>query len=200
MNLTRLCVFALALAATAAAQVAEISASGGVSRLTNRDLGSLTTDASGKSDDLQLRDGFRMGFRLTLNNWRYFGHEVGYAYNRTQIRDNASAPPQDYGTAIHQGFYNFLIYGTREGKAVRPFAAGGGHFANYQWPGQSVSQGGGSMKFGFNYGGGVKVKITEMFLIRLDVRQYQNGKPFDLPSQSGLLRQTEISAGFGLRL
>ena len=175
MTLTRLCVFALALAATAAAQVAELSASGGVSRLTNRDLGSLTSDASGKSNDLELRDGIRLGFRLTLNNWRYFGHEVGYAYNRTQLRDNSSAPPQDYGTAIHQGFYDFLMYATKEGKPVRPFAAGGGHFANYQYPGQSVSQGGGSMKFGYNYGGGVKVKVTEMFLIRFDVRQYQNG-------------------------
>ena len=200
MTLTRLCVFALALAATAAAQVAELSASGGVSRLSNRDLGSLTTDASGKSNDYQLRDGFRLGFRLTLNNWRFFGHEVGYAYSRTQIWDNTLVPPQGDGTAIHQGFYNFLMYGTKEGKPVRPFLAGGGHFANYQYPGQSVSQGGGSMKFGFNYGGGVKIKVTEMFLIRFDVRQYQNGKPFDLPQQSGLLRQTEISAGFGLRL
>jgi hypothetical protein len=45
---------------------------------------------------------------------------------------------------------------------VRPFAAGGGHF---QLPvARTVGlQGGGSMKFGFNYGGGVKVKVTEMF-------------------------------------
>jgi hypothetical protein len=36
-------------------------------------------------------------------------------------------------------------------------------------------------RLGYNYGGGVKVKVTEMFMIRFDVRQYQNSKPFDLP-------------------
>ena len=200
MKLTRLSVLTLALAAAAAAQVAEFSASGGVSRLSNGDLGSFTTDASGKSNDLELRSGFRLGFRMTLNNWRFFGHEVGYAYNRTKLRDNTASPAADYGTAVHQGFYDFLVYATPEGSQVRPFAAGGGHFANYQWPGQSVSQGGGSMKFGFNYGGGVKVKAGSKFIVRLDLRQYQNGKPFDLPKQSGMLRQTEISAGFGIGL
>lgn len=200
MNLTRACLFALALAASAFAQMAEFSMSGGQSRLNKAEIGSLTTDASAKSNDVELRNGFRLGFRLTLNNWRFFGHEVGYAYNRTQLRLNTSIPPQDYGTAIHQGFYDFLVYGTPEGKVVRPFLAGGGHFSNFQFPGQSVSQGGGSTKFGFNYGGGVKFKVSHMFLIRFDVRQYQNGKPFDLPKQSGLIRQTEVSAGFGVGL
>ena len=199
MNLSRLCVFTLALAATGAAQVAEFSASGGVSRLSNRDLGSLTTDATAKSNDLELRDGFRMGFRMTINNWRFFGHEVGYAYNRTKIRVNGT-PPQDYGTAIHQGIYNFLMYATPEGTTVRPFAAGGGHFSSYQWPGQSVTQGGGSTKFGFNYGGGLKVKAGSKFIVRFDLHQYRNGKPFDFPMQSGLLHQTEISVGFGIGL
>ncbi|MBI4875622.1 MAG: outer membrane beta-barrel protein [Acidobacteria bacterium] len=199
MKASTLCVFALALASTALAQVAEFSLSGGQSRLTNNGIGSLTADASARSDDVQLTDGFRFGFRMTLNNWRFFGHEVGYAYNRTQFRMNTQ-PAQDYGTAIHQGFYDFLVYGTPEGSRVRPFAAGGGHFSNYVFPGQSVTQGGGSTKFGFNYGGGVKVKAGSKFILRLDFRQYQNGKPFDLPAQSGLIRMNEISAGFGIGL
>jgi hypothetical protein len=33
--------------------------------------------------------------------------------------------------------------------------------------------------------------------LRLDVRQYVNGMPFNLPAASGLLRQTEVSAGIG---
>jgi opacity protein-like surface antigen len=200
MKLTRLCLTALAFAATAAAQSAEFSFSGGVSQISNGSLGSLTTDPSGKPNDIELRSGFRFGFRMTLNNWRYFGHEVGYAYSRTQFRVNSPAPPTDYGTAIHQGFYDFLVYGTKEGSHVRPFAAGGGHFSNFVFPGYSVTSGGGATKFGFNYGAGVKVKVGHMFLVRLDVRQYQNGKPFDFPLQSGLIRQTEISAGFGVGL
>jgi opacity protein-like surface antigen len=196
MKSIKLCVLALAVAALAGAQSAEFSFSGGQSRLSNADIGSGST--TGKSDDYELRNGFRLGFRMTLNNWRFFGHEVGYAYNRTQFRVNDATSYTEYGTAIHQGFYNFLVYGTPEGTKVRPFLAGGGHFSNYVYPGYSVTSGGGSTKFGFNYGGGVKFKVSELFLIRFDVRQYQTGKPFDFPLQSGLMRQTEVSMGFGI--
>jgi len=189
---------ALLFAATAAAQVAEFSVSGGQSRLSNRAIGSLSTSTA-RSDELELRDGFRLGFRLTLNNWRFFGHELGYAYNRTALRVN-TPPAEQYGTAIHQGFYNFLVYATPEGSTVRPFAAGGGHFSNYIFPGGSVTSGGGATKFGFNYGGGIKFRVTPIFALRLDYRQYTTGKPFDFPNQSGLLRQTELSAGFALVL
>jgi opacity protein-like surface antigen len=188
-------ILALALCASthAFAQVAEFSVSGGQSRLRNNGIGTLST-TGGTKDDVQLRDGFRLGFRLTLNNWRFFGHEFGYGYNRTQFRI-AGSPPQDYGTAIHQGFYDFLVYAAPEGKRVRPFAAGGGQFSNFIFPGGSVSQGGGSTKFGFNYGGGIKARVSQMFMIRLDLRQYQSGKPFGFPLAAGLLRQTEVSAG-----
>lgn len=185
------------LAMALSAQVAEFSVSGGVSKLSDNDIGSLST--SGASSDLELGDGFRLGFRLTLNNWRLFGHEIGYAYNRTKLR-LTTPPVEEAGTAIHQGIYNFLVYATPEGTMVRPFVAGGGHFSNYQWPGQSVTQGGGSTKFGFNYGGGVKVRLGPLYMMRLDFRQYVQGKPFDLPQQSGLLRQNEISVGFGIGL
>ena len=37
------------------------------------------------------------------------------------------------------------------------------------------------------------------FGVRFDVRQYQNGKPFDfLQGRKGLLGQLEVSVGFGL--
>ncbi len=194
-------IFAVALAAstTAVAQVAEFSFSAGQSKISNGSIGTLAT-AGGTKDDIQLKDGFRFGFRLTLNNWRFFGHEFGYAYNRTQFRLNTSTPPQDFGTAIHQGFYNFLAYAAPEGSRVRPFGAGGVHFSNYIFPGLSVTQGGGSTKFGFNYGGGIKLKVTHLLQLRFDVRQYTTGKPFGFPLQSGLLRQTEISAGIGVVL
>ncbi len=198
MNLTKLCAVALAVAASAGAQVAEFSASGGVSRLGNAGIGSSST--TGLEDDYELRNGFRLGFRMTLNNWRFFGHEVGYAYNRTQFRVNDTGGYSEYGTAIHQGFYDFLVYATPEGSRVRPFLAGGGQFSNFVWPGYSVTSGGGSTKFGYNYGGGVKFKVSQLFLVRFDVRQYHNGKPFDLPVQNGLIRQTEASVGFGVGL
>jgi len=173
-------------------QTFEAGVHGGVSRLDGKDIGTFRV---GDVTRLSLQDGWRIGFRMTLNNWTYFGQEYGYTYNRTAIRDPESTP-SDFGTAFHQGSFNFLAYATPEGKTVRPFISGGGHFSNYLIPGLSVSSGAGSNKFGFNYGGGLKVRVSEMFLIRFDARQYVNGKPFDFPNQSGMIRQLEISAGF----
>ncbi len=180
---------ALAAALPAAAQVAEFGVHGGVSRLTGKSLGTLGTSR------LSLDDGWRFGFRITLNNWRFFGHEFGYAYNRTQLRVEDGQAAEKLGMAIHQGFYNFLAYALPEGSPVRPFLAGGGHFSNFTPPGTSATQGGGSTKYGVNYGGGIKVRVSPMFNVRFDVRQYITGKPFDLPGQSGAVRQLEISAG-----
>ena len=178
------------LATCASAQVFEAGAGGGVSRLSNRSLGSLSDGTT--SVPVTLDDGWRFGFRMTLNNWPFFGHEFGYGYNRTKLLiggvDNG-------GMAIHQGFYNFLAYATPEGNRVRPFVTGGGHFSNYVPPGASATSGGGTNKFGINYGGGIKVRVLPTWGIRLDYRQYRTPKPFDLPGVSGWLNQTEISAG-----
>lgn len=174
---------AFAVAAGLAAQSFEVGAGGGIQRMSNRSLGSGYT----------LDDGWRFGFRMAFNSWKFMGQETGYGYNRTKLLLNG----QDQGgMAVHQGFYNFLLYGTPEGSRVRPFAAGGGHFSNFVPPGASATQGQGSTKFGINYGGGVKVKINHMWGIRMDIRQYMQGKPFGLPGASGQLRLTEVSAGF----
>ena len=42
-----------------------------------------------------------MGFRLTLNTQKFFGHEVGYAYNRSHLKLQGV---DQGGMAIHQGF------------------------------------------------------------------------------------------------
>ncbi|MEZ5403618.1 MAG: outer membrane beta-barrel protein [Bryobacteraceae bacterium] len=180
------------LTAASFGQVFEVGPHGGVSRLSGRDIGTYTV---GGAEPVTLENGWRFGFRMTLNNWAHFGHEMGYAYNRTTFRIN-SDPVQEAGTAIHQGIYNFLAYATPEGSRVRPFAAGGGHFSNFIFPGLSVTQGGGSNKIGYNYGGGVKIRVSPQWLIRFDVRQYVTGKPFDLPGQSGAIKQLEASIGF----
>ncbi len=186
----RLSIAVLLIAAasgTVFAQDAEFSLSGGSSRIAGKDLGS----------GYSLDDGFAMGFRLTLNSMRYFGHETGYSYNRTHLKLNG----QDQGgMAIHQGGYNFLAYATKEGKRIRPFATGGVHFSNFVPPGSSASQGGGNTKFGVNYGGGLKVRLTSMFAIRADYRQYVTGKPFDQLGASGKLKQNVISLGLAFVL
>ncbi|MCP5112408.1 MAG: hypothetical protein GY953_16410, partial [bacterium] len=109
---------------------------------------------------------------------------------------------QKAGTAIHRGFYNFLGYAMPEGQRVRIFGTGGVHFANYVFPGFSAVSGGGSTKFGVNYGGGVKVMLTPIMGFRLDFRDYRNPKPFSnvFTGVNGWMSQLEISAGVQLLL
>jgi opacity protein-like surface antigen len=185
------------------AQSGELWFSAGESILSNRNLGTPLA-VGGLPSDVQLDNGFRFGFRFAFNTGGHMGHEIQYAYNRTHFVDNTGAifgAVSKPGMAIHQGGYNFLFYATPEGTRIRPFATGGVHFANFVPPGSSAGYGGGSTKFGFNYGAGVKVKVSSLFGIRFDLREYETGKPdFGgiLRHQSGLLRQTEVSAGFGV--
>jgi opacity protein-like surface antigen len=188
--------FLLCAAALSPAQVAEFGMFAGTNNTSNNQVGTLTADPT--TGQVAVAGNWKFGFRITLNSWRFFGNEFGYAYNRAQLQVPGSP---DQGMAIHQGFYDFLVYARPEGSRIRPFAAGGVQFNNYVPPGSSAASGGGSTKFGFNYGGGLKFKISSMFLIRFDVRQYQSGKPFGLPNApGGMFRQTEVSSGFSLTL
>ncbi|MGH9632029.1 MAG: outer membrane beta-barrel protein [Bryobacteraceae bacterium] len=187
MRRSLLAVLFLAASTAASGQVAEFAVSGGTHSFGDSDLGS----------GYSLDGGFRLAFRLTLNTWRFAGHEFGYAYNRTQLQFGGLDAG---GMGVHQGFYNFLLYATPEGTRIRPFATGGGHFSNFVPPGQSATYGQGSNKFGVNYGGGLKFILTDKYAVRFDVRQFLTGKPFDLPGVSGNLRQTEYTVGFGIVL
>jgi opacity protein-like surface antigen len=187
MRLSRVAMVLFALAAPSFAQVAEFSFSGGVNNISGSDVGS----------GYSLEGGTRFGFRVTLNNWKYFGHEFGYAYNRMHLKLGGV---DQGGMAGHTGLYHFLVYALPEGSRVRPFAAGGVHFTNYVPPGASAQYGQGFTKFGVNYGGGIKFRVTTNWMIRADVHQYLQGKPFDLPGVSGKLKQNEITVGFAFAL
>jgi opacity protein-like surface antigen len=188
----------LSAAGIASAQVLEISASGGPNLLSNRTLA--VDSAFGQVD---LKNGFQIAFRMTLNAYRYMGHEVGYAYNRTNLLIGDGTI---HGMAAHQGLYDLLVYARPEGAKIRPFIAGGGQFSNFIFPGGSVTSGGsGQMKFGVNYGFGVKVRVTEKWLIRADFRQYATPKPDfaelgATTAPQGWLKMNAITAGVGFTL
>lgn len=188
--MTRFWTCAVLLAASAVfanGQVAEFGIGGGVSRLGNKNLGS----------GYSLDDGWSLIFRITINNWNHFGQEFGYGYNRTKLLFDGQ---NTGGMAFHQGFYNMLAYATPEGSRIRPFVTGGGHFSNFVPPGASAQYGQGSNKFGFNYGAGIKARVTEKWLFRVDFRQMMTGQPFGLPGSSGLLKQNQITAGLSFVL
>jgi hypothetical protein len=181
----------------------EASVNAGESLQSNATLGEIASGvATGGTSQYSLNSGFNIAFRITLNTWKFFGHEVGYSYNRTHLNLSSFDPTggsqgtQDVGgMAIHQGFYDFLGYATPEGSHIRPFGAVGIHYSNYVPPGASASQGQGFNKFGLNYGGGVKIRLKGPLGVRFDVHQFTNGKPFGLTGASGWIRQTEVSAG-----
>lgn len=184
----------LFLAAPAAwAQLGEISVSVGRSNMRNNVLGSLQVQL-GQTVEYKADTDFRLGFALTFNNEAFFGHEIGYAYNRGSFKQG---DVKLFGLPVHQAGYNFLLYATPEGSPIRPFATGGGHFSTFYPPGTGVFSGNGVTKFGFNYGGGLKVRVSPIFLVRFDVRNYSTGKPFgdSFPDQKGLLHQLAITAG-----
>ena len=182
----------------------EAAISGGETRFGDAKLGT----ATGIATDPQyvMKDGFRLTFRMTLNSWRFFGHEFGYSYNHTSldvppIPTSAglgvviTSPAQTISVPIHQGFYDFLAYARPEGSKVRPFAAGGVQFSSFVPPGTSVYYGNQVTKYGINYGGGIKFRLSSIWGIRFDVRFYNMGKPFNFPNQSGRLIQQEYSVG-----
>jgi hypothetical protein len=183
---------ALLVSSPALAQVGEISVSGGVSRIGDR-IGTLSEAAS---DFYEMSSGFRLAFRFTINPSRFLGHEFGYAYNRSKLQpEEGGTDADEISIPIHQGFYNALIYATPEGSRIRPFATGGAHFSSFFPPGASVYYGNQETKFGVNWGGGIKARVTDVWGIRLDLRQYLTPKPFDLFNQDGWMKQWEISGG-----
>ena len=190
------------------AQSRDVWISGGASNFrfpythTNRNLGS--TDVSGNRDDIQLGNGWRIGFRLALNSSSSFGHEFQYSYSRPDFIDktgNALGNPGSGRMEIHQAGYNFLYYFSSREAAVRPLATVGVHFNDFVLPGSATIGHDSDSKFGFNYGVGLKWRITPLLGLRGDLRGYETGKPDwggALVNQSGLLHQIEASAGLGI--
>ena len=180
-------------------------------------IGTYSTDPT--SGNYIMKGGFRLVLRMTLNQWRFFGHEFGYAYSRTKIdlpaaaltttSSGISSGPVQPGSTVpvgtstsqsvpsHQGFYNFLVYAAPEGFRVRPFATGGVQFTAFSTPGSYYNR---ETKYGINYGGGLKFKVKEPWGFRLDVRQYNMGKPFKLYNNSGRLLMWEFSGGVSFLL
>ncbi len=158
---------------------------------------SLCQSIGATGNDVSLTDGFHFGFRGGFNTGDHLGYEMGYMYNRTNLKYNDQGGAQQ-GMAYHQVMFNALYYITNPDARFRPFATGGLGFTNYVQPGSSAAYGGGTTKLGVNYGGGVKIRLTSLFGLRFDLRQATTPKPFGFPLASGWLRETEISAGFGI--
>jgi hypothetical protein len=210
-------VLALAFCSAAWAQTGELWFSAGDSLLQSTGMGTdlcpiyvtgmiCRQSFGGTPNDIALTNGFRFSFRGAFNQGDHLGHEIQYAYNRTNLKFNGSALGTPLGSsgfeegmAFHQVGYNLLYYLNPEGSKVRWFGTAGVNVDTFVPPGTSISYGGGSTKFGMNFGGGVKIRLSHLFGIRFDGREYFSGKPsFGFDLKQGLLWQTELTAGFGI--
>ena len=204
--------FLAAIAASSSlafAQSFEASVGGGQSIIPSKSADIGTADTDPASGTYRLKGGFRLSLRMAINTGRFIGHEFGYAYSRTALETPAvttttgsiisTVPADSISLPSHQGFYDFLIYAIPEGKIIRPFAAGGVQFTAFSQPGSQYTNNR-ETKYGINYGGGIKVKVKENWGFRLDARQYNMGKPFQLPNRSGRLLMWEFSGSVSFLL
>src|SRR5580704_9881213 len=73
------------------AQTGEFWFNYGESLLSNTGVG--TNQAfTGTPNDVQLDNGYRFSFRFGFNQGDHFGHEIEYAFNRTQLQFNDVSP------------------------------------------------------------------------------------------------------------
>lgn len=187
-------VLAVMCTGAASAQSAEIGLSVGVSTFNNNGIGSLRTFEDGLIP-ATLGKGVRIGARLVTNSWVFLGHEFSYAGQRTSLKIGSN--PSD-GMTVQNLYYNFVAHATPSGSFIRPFGTVGAGVSVFFPPGASSFSGGGDNKFGYNYGGGLKFKLSDRFGLRFDLRDHVTGKPFDLANSSGKLHNVEYSSTFSL--
>lgn len=186
--------FAIVSVGSASAQSAEIGLSVGVSAFNNNGIGSLRTFEDGLIP-ATLGKGVRIGARWATNSWVFLGHEFSYAYQRTSLKIGANPSS---GMTVQNMYYNFVAHATPSGTFIRPFGTVGAGVSVYFPPGASSLSGGGDNKFGYNYGGGLKFKLSDRFGLRFDLRDHVTGKPFDLENSSGRFHNVEYSSTFSL--
>ncbi len=192
----------VALALPAFPQSAEFGISAGYGSLGGSDISVSENPANGSRASYTISNGVRVGGRMGFNMRRFFGHEASYAYQHARLDFATSTPEEsemgDLGAIrSHHFYYNGLLHAAPTGFPVRPFVTGGGGFSSFFLPGIPSFSGYGSTKFGYNYGGGIKLNFFQ-YGIRFDVRNHVTGKPFGnyLPNVQGKLNNTEFSVTF----
>ena len=200
------CALAFLLALPATPQSLEMGISGGYGSLGDNTLSVAEYRDVAGEEEFSMSNGIRIGGRMAFNSRRFIGHEVSYTYQHASLdflsRGAEGSSESNLGAVrIHNMYYNLVAHATPEGSPLRPFVTGGGGFSSFFLPGISSFSGYGNTKFGYNYGGGVKINFF-MYGIRFDVRNHVTGKPFGqyLPNVTGTLNNLEFSVTFSLLL
>jgi len=169
------------------------------------------------------KDQFVYGGRFNFLSRGHWGGEVSYSYQSNTVtisRQNFSGKPVALDGAVHHFFYNmiFNLLPYEKSKLV-PFATGGVGLAGYSLSVKARADaadpavyGIGNLRpyekrFAYNYGFGVKAKVTSRIGVRADFRHIFSDVPsYGLPKEStnpaqtvlpiqGKLQMYEASAG-----
>ena len=175
----------------AQAQTYEFGLNGGRTSFKSTALGTMDANQQGAADDdIKLfGEKYSRGARVTANWWRYYGLEAEYSRMTAKIQAKVIKTDADTGDVTSEMRYdkvnvshlsvNFLSYLMPKDRRWRPFITGGGGRTTFGSPSFSEWLVGSSVTYGVNYGGGIKLLPTRHTLIRIDVRQYITGKPYD---------------------
>jgi hypothetical protein len=203
-------IFAVAVTALPA-QEWEVAPVGGYLRLSKKPIGSLN-QTKAKDDDTKLFPKQpAYGLTATWNSRGYYGIEAGVLRSRARIESNID--PGD-GTPVlerdtvteNQVFVNGVAYFMPRGERFRPYATAGAQVQFWSAPNVPHWLGGSSKNVGFNYGGGVKIRLVKPVLFRIDVRDIWAGAPYSLQYATssdtslrspGLYRQLQGTIGIG---
>ncbi len=202
--------FSTLLGGLAQAQKLELGVFGGYPRMNKVKLGSISPE-SPADDDTRLKGQYSQGAWLGLNTRGYYGHEFNYMITRATLRTTVRTLADDVTTVttpedrivIHQAGYNFLIYFMPNGSHWRPYVTGGLQATQYQGPKIADWPSGSRRHYGANYGFGIKLIPFAHALLRLDIRDYIGGKPYDLSfvdstRSGGKIHQYEGAVGFAI--
>ena len=147
------------------------------------------------------------GVRANILSRGHWGGELTYGYQKNKVtftrQDNAIEPLSLDGS-VQQFFYNEVYYFTRYGKsAVLPFVTAGLGLEAYGLSDEARAfaadplQGNiGNLKkvdnrFAFNYGAGIKAKLSSHIGVRFDFRHVLSDVPsYGLPKESANPAQT----------
>lgn len=188
------CLVSCCFPTPSSAQKAELTGFIGYARTDERDLGLVGDEEA----PLRMENGGRYGVRASVNTGIFYGHEVTYAYQRGGL----SIGREDAGRAgLHNYAYNFVAHVSPRAVSVRPFLTVGAGGVTFRPRRDGVFEDASSAtKFGFNWGGGVKIRLSARTGFRFDIRDTISERPnfLDLPGVSGIWRNVEYSFGYSL--
>jgi hypothetical protein len=144
-------------------------------------------NAAGASADAGFGSRFAVGAVLTEDMYEHIGGELRYTYRDgdSELRFNGREVNMD--AVAHAVHYDFLFYATPRRSRIRPFAAAGAGIKRYDATGRpytsqplsdfAVLNHTHQVEGMISFGGGVKVALSDRWVLRLDFRDYATPFP-----------------------